>query len=1193
MLAALLCCTLNVSAQAFFNLTAEQVKIDSLLPNFTYSRDLGYNYADSTYSVTIEYPEFVIMTDADVQRYKKITTATLPRLPKIDKYVCVSRKEGTLDISFVPLVFRDGKYQKLVSFKLDIKATANKAARSSLVNRAATAKDRYADHSVLSSGSWAKIRVPDNGVYQLTDALISQAGFSNPSKVKIYGYGGAMQPESLNGDYLTSTDDLKQVATCTVNGKRLFYANGPVSWTSGNDRVRNPYSQYGYYFLTENDEEAEMVDSTAFINSFYPAANDYNTLYEVEDYAWFHGGRNLYDSRKFVIGTANDYTVASTDGSATGTIRVVLTANSVKGTTATTAEISVNDVVVGTCTVPLRRDNYTVAERNNLTFKVSNLQASNKISITQKTGATMLLDYMVIHNDAPTAAPALQTASFAVPEYVYRITNQDHHADESVDMIILLPTTQKLRAQAERLKALHEQNDSMSVRIVPVDELYNEFSSGTPDATAYRRYLKMFYDRADDMSKAPKYLVLFGDGAWDNRMLISDWRGLSPDDFLLCYESEDSFSEINCFVADDFFCMLDDNELIQEPYNEAETIWRESKGKADVAVGRLPVRTEAQAKTMVDKIEAYISNKEAGAWQNTIVVMGDDGNGNIHMDCASDVAKQVEANHPSYDIKQIMWDAYKRVVSSTGNSYPEATNLIRQHISNGALIMNYSGHGTSYCLSHEQVIKIADFKDIASTKLPLWLTAACDVMAFDGQEENIGDAAIFNNKGGAIAFYGTTRTVYSNFNEAMNLAFMREVLNRQNGRVSIGEAARLAKNALISAGSSGGDITINKLQYTLLGDPALKLACPELNVKIDSINGVKTGGSGTVELKAGMKVVVDGHIEENGKEVTDFNGVMTATVSDAKREIVCRLNNTSKEDGASSPFIYYDRSGTVFKGSDSTRQGRFSFNFVVPKDISYNSGTGNICVYAVNSDKSKTAAGNNENFILNGSMDFKPDSIGPSVYCYLNSTAFSNGSVVNSTPYFMAEISDEDGINATGTGIGHDLQLIIDGDITKTYSLNDYFTFDFGSYTSGTLGYSIPQLSEGQHKLQFKSWDILNNSSTAELAFTVSKDVEPQLFDVECTKNPATTSTSFRIIHDRIGCEMDVVLDIFDMSGRHLWTYSETDVPTDNTLSIDWDLTVNGGRRLSTGVYLYRTRIKCGDSSYASKAKKLIILNNK
>ena len=944
--------------------------------------------------------------------------------------------------------------------------------------------------------------------------------------------------------------------------------------------MRNYYSDYGYYFLTESDEPAATLDSAAFSSSFYPSGDDYNTLYEVDDYAWYQGGRNLYDSQVLPLGTACDYQLSSPSTSGRGSVRVVLSAYG-----ASSATVSVNDSVVGTINISSSGE-YDAMRVSSGQYSVSNLTSSNKITITETSGGTMRLDYIALHSNEPKEAPRLSSASFPVPEYVYNITNQDLHAHGPADMVIIISTSQPLREQAERLAALHEQADSMRVRIVPADEIFNEFSSGTPDATAYRRYMKMLYDRAETEADMPKYLVLFGDGAWDNRMVTQGWRGYSPDDFLLCFESDNSYNHIDCYVSDDFYCMLDDGETIQDGNSRYSCY-----GKPDVAVGRFPVRTATEAGIMLDKLEQYMSNANAGAWQNTIVLMGDDGNNNVHMVTADRVANMVMADHPQYNVRKIMWDAYNREVTSTGNSYPDVVRLVKQYMTNGALVMNYNGHGSANSISHEQVLVLSDFQSAVSSNLPLWVTAACDILPYDGLEDNIGEAAVLNPRGGAVAFYGTTRTVFTSYNENMNMAFMRELLDDSEGLVSVGEAARRAKVYLVEA-QSGGDVTVNKLQFTLLGDPAMKLAMPTLGAVVDSIGGVAVGEGGTVRLGAGSEVVVRGRILDGNATASGFNGTLTATVSDAEQEVVCKLNNTDPNDGSDEAFVFTDRSSVVFKGSNTVSDGQFEFSFVVPKDIMYSDGNGLINIYAVNDDCTQTAAGASSAITFNGSAELSPDSVGPAIYCYLNSSSFTNGSYVNPTPYFVAEVSDEDGINASGGGVGHDLQLIIDGDMSQTYVLNDYFSFDFGSYKSGTIGFSIPTLSEGEHRLQFRAWDVLNNSSTSELTFRVARGVEPSIIDVECTENPAVTATTFRIIHDRIGSELDVVLDLFDMSGRHLWSYSETDVPTDNVLTIDWDLTVGGGRRLGTGVYLYRVRASCDGSSYTSKTKKLIIISN-
>ena len=290
----LICCCLTIGAQRFFNLTAPQVKVDSVLPVVSYAIPLYDNYADSTYSVSIEYPEFIPMSDSDIRNYQQITREELPKLPKVSQQISVSRKKASLEVSLVPLVYRNKKYQKLVSFMLKVKP---KAVNKKVKSRRASDGNRYADHSVLQDGTWIKIRVPKTGIYQLSSDLLQKAGFTNSGKVKIYGYGGGLQPEKLTADYLMETDDLQEIPTCNVGGRRLFHAIGPVTWNERHQRVRNPYSDYGYYFLTESDGEPLTISQEEFLATCYPLEDDYNTLYEVDNYAWYQGGRNLYDTK--------------------------------------------------------------------------------------------------------------------------------------------------------------------------------------------------------------------------------------------------------------------------------------------------------------------------------------------------------------------------------------------------------------------------------------------------------------------------------------------------------------------------------------------------------------------------------------------------------------------------------------------------------------------------------------------------------------------------------------------------------------------------------------------------------------------------------------------------------------------------------------------------------------------------------
>jgi len=1164
------------SAQQFFNLTADEVRIDSVLPTFSHYFDLDGQWADSVYTVSIDYPEFYNMSEGDIARYQAFSgMAPLPELPVVESHVGVSRRKARLYVRFTPLVMRAGQYQKLVSFKLSVKAQAKAGTGADdtprygarAVTRATEKAGRYAEHSVLASGQWAKISVPETGIYQLTEALVRQCGFRDISKVKIYGYGGALQPENLTANYLKDTDDLKEVPIhITASGHRLFHAIGPVSWKSNTDvgRIRNPYATSGCYFMTESDEDPHTVDSDAFTSAFYPSADDYHTLYEVDDYAWYQGGRNLYDSRLLKTTESNTYQLAATD--TIGKLTVVLTSNGVGEAT-----VTLNDSLLGSIKFATKPTEHDEALIQTTSFNVS-LKAANTVALRQKEGtAEMRLDYITITQATPAPLPDLETTAFPAPKFVYRITNQDHHADPQADMVIIIPTSQKLRQQAERLKELHETYDSLKVNIVPADELFNEFASGTPDANAYRRYMKMLYDRAETDADMPRYLLLFGDGAWDNRMLTLVWSSATPDDYLLCYESENSVSHTDSYVSDDYYGLLDDGEGTRLTQSDV----------ADIGIGRLPATTEEEAKILVDKICEYRLNTHGGDWQNVLCFMGDDGNGNVHMSESDEAAKVVEENYTGYDIRRIFWDAYKRTSTSVGHFYPDVERAVKQQMKDGALIMDYCGHGAAYSISHEKVLLLDDFSTQTSRRLPLWVTASCDIMPYDSDENNIGETAMLNTNGGSVAFYGTTRTVWTGANKAMNCGFIKYVLGTTNGRQNtMGDAVRMTK-----AEVWGSSHTLyNKLHYTLLGDPALALATPKRTVVIDSINGSSTA-DGVAHLSTGNLITVKGHVEG----MPQFDGTVALTMKDMTDTITCQLNNTW-DDGAEVPYVYTDRRNILFKGSDSIRASSFTVNFALPRDISISDNSDLLVAYALSTDKMTTGHGENSQLAVSASSDSNNDGIGPSIYCFLNSSNFSNGGQVNSTPYFYAELADKDGINSTGSGIGHDMELVIDGRMDMTYNLNSYFQYDFGNYRSGSLGFSIPELAVGEHTLLFRAWDMINNSSVAKLKFNVVKGLTPNCFDVECTRNPATTTTSFIVSHDRAGSNIDVVLQIFDMSGRQLWEYAENGVSTGQTYTIDWDLTVSSGSRLHTGVYLYRVLVGAEGNMQASKAKKLIVI---
>ncbi len=1239
----------TVGEGKFVSIPREPLAPGDELPLFTTRVAVGSDFANTSFTVKAEYPE-----------YEKLTAAESAVLAAADSLwgeevavgsrLATERKQGVIDVWFYPYVRRGGAYYRLKSCKIAVYRSVQASARSL---RAGQQQERYVGHSVLAQGKWVKIRVAEEGVYQLSKSFLASAGFSNPDGVKLYGYGGLVQDSVITYSGTGANyDDLTEIPLYRDGSKLLFYADGTTRWRYVRSKwrhVNNPYSSYSYYFLTEGDTPAAMQDAEAQAASgeartTFPG----RALYEQDAYSWYSGGQQFYDGYDFANGNSKSYAVDAPDIDTSAAQYVTVSFSASDASSATTVKSEVGGATLGTMNIPLL-NNSNLGEQGNRarilekTYATTALAAHNNVAFTTTAGHAARLDYIRLnytrnanlstpwfelcdpaHSGAGTYAIAsadnntrvwrlgnaqraqqnvagslsgstlsvvlpeasdryivVNTAgAFPAPELVGTVENQDLHADSVYDMVIIVPASGKLVKQAERLAAAHEAHDGLRVRVVTADKIYNEFSSGTPDAMAYRRYMKMLYDRAADASQMPRYLLLFGDAAWDNRMVTSQWANYSPDDFLLCHESWNSINEIYCYVSDDFFTVLDDGE--------GKSITSE---KPDIAVGRFPVRTEAEAKAMVDKTISYMYNNNVGAWKNIVCVMGDDDkSSNSLMSDAEQIASQVESQHKEYNVRRVYWDAYTVSKTSTGNSYPEITKQLKSYMTSGALLMNYTGHGAPGSISHEKVLLLNDFKENKTSNYPVWITSSCEITPFDGQEECIGESAVLNASGGAVAFIGATRSVFSTRNLNLNVHLMKYILSQTDGKtMTMGEALMNAKCALVTSSSAQQDYTINKLKYVLTGDPALSLAAPTGRLIVDSIDG-RSAKAGTVKLAAGSVARVSGHVEgSDGGVDSGFNGIVSTTVYDRLELITCHDNAGNGKD----PFTFSNRTRRLFEGSDSVRSGRFAFDFPVSVDASYSDETCLMNLYASNGDHSLECHGVNSNFAINTSGVISNDSTGPRLAVYLNSTDFRNGDLTNTTPYFFAALADSDGINATGSGVGHDLELIIDGSAATTYVLNDYYTNDIGTFTSGTVGYSIPELEPGSHSLVFRAWDMLGNSSLAALDFVAVRNLKPDILDITCNPSPATEKAVFSVSYNRPATEMQFVVKVYDSYGQQVWSTATSGSADDGNFSVDWNLCSSAGARVSGGVYLYRVEVSEGNGAARSKTKKLIVLNNK
>lgn len=1177
-----------LSAQDFVSVSQPLLRMDSVMPKVSHFISLSEGYKDSTYNVQLLYPEYTPLNRKQRRKYRKLNgSKAAPQSPSIELTTYQERKNGTLEIEFNPIVTNNGKLCYLSSYKPVVVANA----KATALTRAddAESSQTYAENSVLREGRWAKIRVSKTGIHQLTADVIRRAGFSDISKVKIYGYGGAIIPELLTQNYLKEHDDLKEIATYSANGAKYFYAQGSVSWDSKTaaKRNRNFYSDYGYYFITETSDAPLTCTEEELLKQVTDANDAYHFIYENDRYAISQTGRNLFDSKEITYGTAQQLNVVIPAGNTSADIQVAIGMVKQSGN-AYYRIICGSQTSSGNALFPeYYNGNYATR-----TFHVTDLDQYPKdengatlypITIeATSANAKLHLDYVSAYFDTPQTPAAIASGAYPAAEYYCNITNQNLHADSPVDNIIIIPTSQRLREQAERLGEIHKKYDNMSYRIVPADELYNEFSSGTPDISAYRRYLKMFYDKANSSSEMPKHVILFGDGIWDNRMNTLSSTSYNADNYLLCYETESSFYTVTSTAIDDFITVLQDNMTVQaDSYNGVG-----SSLQFDIAVGRIPVVQEGEAKNVVDKIEHYVSSAANGSWQNEIMFIGDDGDGNSHMKNIDDNAEDIMQRFPGYNIKKVMFDAYVKTTTSTGDSYPEVKAAVTKQQNDGALIMNYGGHASWVGLAHEKMLLISDFQKFKGSNYSLWFTAACETVPFDGTASTLGEQALLNSSGGAIAFVGTVRTVMEADNAKIDKAFMRHVLDHDSeGRpLTIGEAMRQAKNDLVRGNTTAGtDRSINKHHYLIIGDPAMALALPKDKIIIDYIN--ETPASEVEKVQGNSVVNVRGHVANNNNEtVSDFNGTADILIRDSRQTITGRGNDPDTD----ALFTYYDRPSTLFKGTCNITDGQFAFTFRLPRDI-YNDGeTGLITMYAIDATRNTAANGECGSFMAEGWADADNDFVGPSIHAYLNTPSFTNGGTVGLTPFFVAEVADDDGINVSNSSLGHNMELIIDGKTSMTYDVTDNFQFDSNSYVSGQTYYVLPALTPGYHSLSFKAWDILGNSNSISLDFRVAKGIQPTIGNVRVSPAIISDEATFYVTHDMQGSEASVFIDIIDTSGRVVEVLHWDDILSEKNSTTSYRWTPDG---LSKGLYLYRVRMSCNGSDYVSTTQKLIITN--
>ncbi|MCO5229900.1 MAG: type IX secretion system sortase PorU [Chitinophagales bacterium] len=1150
---------------------------------------------------------------------------------QVEVFSGIQKGQAVSTIEILPFRKAGNDIEVLEKFDIELRKAENSTKKSQ--SRAI----QYADNSQLSSGNWYKIGVEKNGIYRMNAEFLKKLNIDiqniNTSEIKIYGQNGGMLPELAGAPRI---DDIKEIPI-QVNGQGqnleiIAYLEGPESWvlnTSTNTfrQIKNLYSDQKSYFITISPGAGKRItNSSPIVEVANKEINTFNDYQHIED-----NTINLLQSGRIWLGREIDgtnqiqynFNFQNIDNSAPANIFLGIAAKSALNTSsfqvnsnntllkniyisatgsselANAANYSESSFSIAnpSSNIPIQilynrpdfnskawpdyitinvtrqlsyaqeplyfRSLNSIGENNVSQFNIGNWNSSLKVwdisdlfniqeistsNGTFKSKTSTLKEFVAFQS--PTLSPIA----------LGQINNQNLHGLSQADYLII--TRKPLINLASEIGEFHLQQEGLSYHVVDLEEIFNEFSSGNNDLTAIRNFVKMFYDRAAIAPEtAPKYLLLFGNGNYDNKSLA---------DFLLpSYQSNSTFQTVETYVTDDYYGFLDDSE--------GNDVTNTMTHLLDIAIGRITVDNLEKAQHSVEKIKRYYSQSSYGNWRTQMAFMADDEDANIHIRDANEVADIAQNQYLNFNISKIYLDAFKQQSVSGGQRYPDVNESLNNKIFQGLFYLNFVGHGGPNGLTTEKVLTFDDINRWENRdKLFLFCTATCEFTRFDVPKKNsAGERILVKENGGAIALVSTTRLVFSDKNRVINERFTRYLLEASTTfDKTIGDIMLLTKNST--------NTRENNRKFALFGDPALKLAFPKNSINTTEILSYEEP---TDTLKALGKITIKGEVKENNILDTDFNGIVNVIVYD---KMV--LQSTLSNDATSPTYNFKSRNNILYKGRTQAKNGLFELSFIMPKDINYNFGLGKLSYYA--NENSWDAVGFDTSITIGGIVDSIPlDNKGPIVDVYIDDENFVFGGIAGKNSTLYIQLEDENGINTSGTGIGHDITGILNDDSKKPINLNSFYEGEIGNYKKGKIKYPFNELENGRYKIQVKAWDVLNNSGEGYTEFVVEDKAEMALYYVLNYPNPFTTKTQFSFEHNRPGAYLDIKIEIFNVGGKLVKTlqYNQSSIAR-RVAGMEWDGLDDYGDKIGKGVYIYKVTVKNNQGEKAYKYQKLVLL---
>ena len=765
---------------------------------------------------------------------------------------------------------------------------------------------------------------------------------------------------------------------------------------------------------------------------------------------------------------------------------------------------------------------------------------------------------------------AFTDAQVLPPVSLINVSNQDLHSQQTPDLLLVTPVS--WREQAERLAKFRRDNDKLTVLVVTTQQVYNEFGSGQPDPTAIRDMARYFYQKQPGKLH---YLLLFGDATYDYRNISKQVNASQLANMVPVYESRESLHPVLSYSSDDYFGFMDADEGEWVENNQGDY-------QLDIGVGRLPVKSTDEARTMVDKLIRYSSDTSiTGDWQTRVMLVADDGDYNIHQQDADRMAKLVEKTAPAYRPERVFLDDYPQENTANGQKAPVINQLINQAVADGRLIINYSGHGGIMGLADEQIVTLQDILSWKNARLPLFVTATCQFGRYDDPSVISGaELTLLSRTGGGIGLLTTTRPVYANTNLLLNQAFYNAVFTPLNGQMPrLGDVMQATKNNSLS-----GPVNRN---FALLGDPSLRLAYPKAQAILTQVNGRVVTPTVLDTLHALQTVELKGEIRQQGQRVTDFTGTARLSLYDK-----ATTHTTLGLDAGSPKMTYQAFSNPIFTGQVVVQQGQFTARFTMPKDIDYTVGKGKLYLYAVRADSLQDATGSSDSLRIGGSVfadsvDTEP----PTVALSIVGGTVNNDIVQVAGPdvTLRVDLADNQGINIARSGIGHELTAGLGNQ--PVVILNEYYVASGSNGRQGGAQYTFRQVPPGKYTIRVKAWDINNNSTEGTLTIVVSERPGLALRAFRASPNPVVAQTELTVELNRSGEPLDWTVGVYDLNSRLLNQQTGQCSTCESTVIVgEWNGTTTGGQFLANGLYIIRVDIRSAvDGSVATGTGRIVL----